>query len=134
MRQYFLGFPKDLEEASKIGDKDSLLIILKEVAQCYFNINDYSNAIENYGKAHEIAKNKNLTDECYYMLLKIAEIYKQTYKTDLAKEIYSDIVAQENLPPYISVEAELNLFELNFNNMNSNDILKNYYKLSILKI
>ena len=63
-------------ESMNSQDTKTTVLILKDIAECYFKLGDYQNAIENYGKAHELAKNENNTDECYSIMLKIAEIYK----------------------------------------------------------
>ncbi len=111
-----------------IGAKDVKLTItvLKETAECYFKLGDYKNSIENYGKAHEFAKEENLVNECYDIMLQIAEIYKTIYKKDLAEEIYKDIIAIPDIDNSIKLKAELNLFELNFFDMKPKDIIKKY--------
>ena len=111
-----------------MGNNDNLqtLFILKDMADCYFKLGDYQNSIENYGKAHEVAKNENLINECYSILLQIAEIYKVTYKKDLAMEIYRDIIKQDGLDESLILNAELNLFEMNFAYMKPNEIINKY--------
>ena len=118
-----------LSEAMAEHNSTNVLDILKDIAECYFKLGDYQNSIENYGKAHEVARNEDLVDECYYILLKIAEIYKNTFKKDLASEIYQDIITQEGVNEDLKLRAELNLFELNFSNLKPNEIIKKYLEL-----
>ena len=116
-------------ESMNSQDTKTTVLILKDIAECYFKLGDYQNAIENYGKAHELAKNENNTDECYSIMLKIAEIYKNIYRKDLASEIYKDIINQDEVNETVKLNAELNLFESDFYGMKPNDIVKKYYEL-----
>lgn len=118
-----------LEEAMSIADSRLLIEILKDIAECYFKIGDYQNSIENYGKAHEVAKKENFVDICYEILLEIAEIYKSTYKKELAVDIYRDIISVDDISPDIKLHAELNLFELEFSKLKSNEIINKYFEL-----
>ena len=118
-----------LSESVNSHDTKTTISILKDIAECYFKLGDYQNAIENYGKAHELAKNENNIDECYEIMLKIAEVYKSIYRKDLSDEIYKDIIMQEGINDKLKLEAELNLFEANFYGMNPKEIIQKYYEL-----
>ena len=118
-----------LSEAISSQNRTNTTEILKDIADCYFKLGDYQNAIENYGKAHELSKEENNIDECYEIMLKIAEIYKSIYQKDLADEIYKDIVNQDGLNKSLKLKAELNLFENNFSGMKPNEIIKKYLEL-----
>ena len=111
------------------SDKLLTMQILIESAECYYKLGKYQSAIENYGKAHELAKSENLVDTCYEIMLKIAEIYKTTYKKELALEIYKDIMFQDGIDENIKLLAELNLFELSFSNLKPDEIVKKYLNL-----
>ena len=118
-----------LNEAINAKDKKLTMEILKDIAECYFRLGEYPIAIENYGKAHELAKEENLLNDCYEIMLKIADIYKSMYKKDLAGEIYKDIMTMPEIDNSIKLRAELNLFELNFSKMKSDEIVRKYYEL-----
>ena len=118
-----------LSYAMEKHDAVEIIKILKDIAECYCKLGDYSNAIENYGKAYELAKKENYNEDIYIILIKIAEIYSLSYKKDLSSEIYNDIISRENLSDYIKLRAELNLFELNFANMKPAEIVGKYLEI-----
>ena len=120
-----------LSELVSKHDTLGTIEVLKDIAECYCKLGDYSNAIENYGKAYELAKREKFDENIYTILLKIAEIYSLSYKKDLSAEIYQDIISKDNLSDSIRIRAELNLFELNFANMKPAEIVGKY--LEILK-
>ena len=115
--------------AKENGDNLQLFEIYKDIAECYFFLGETSNAIENYGRASEIAKKEKMENERYLILLEIAKIYTRTYRKDLASEIYNEVLSKQNIGDSIKLSAELSLFELNFADMSPNEILKKYNEL-----
>ena len=124
-----LQYNDALAEAIEKKDTNTTIDILTDIAECYFKLGDYKNSIENYGKAHELAKKENKIEECYNIMLKIAEIYKSVYQKDLAVQIYKDIIKQEGVSEYVKLKAELSMFEITFTDMKPKEILEKYNDL-----
>lgn len=120
-----IQYSEAFDEALNTSNKSLMIKILNEIAECYFKLGDYQNAIKNYGKAHDLASEEN-DNEAYNILLQIAQIYKIMYKKDLATEIYTKIINEKNADIDTKLLAEMNLYEIDFQNKTVNEIIKKY--------
>lgn len=81
----------------KIGDLNSVAVLLLDIGNVYFIMNKYDDAIENLNKSLESAKMRNLGSLLSDIYLKLSEIYLRKGDTALYYQYYSKYSTSKRL-------------------------------------
>lgn len=99
-------------------------LILTKLAICYKKLHDTDVAIKYFEDVYEIYQEKEPV-KANYILLSIAQIYNETYKYSLAKNIYERILSSTvKKPPSLLIRTFLDMADIEDNNANAEKALE----------
>lgn len=86
--------------------------VFTKIGKIYEILNDFERALYHLNLAYEIYLKNNDVKKSLYILIEIGKIYKNTYRTKEAKNIYIKILKTRNIPQNITIRVVLDYYDI----------------------